>query len=123
MNYFSPSPSKRFRTVFDSGAGIHGVQRTKTNDHAMLRRVSDALQGFREGVQCDLCSDSDFLFEHLEYWRLVAVGELKLELCVRRSTVVLGILTLHDSARSQLIPVFFGALLAEHLESELAAPQ
>ena len=101
------------------GARLHGVQLNKVDDRMVLRHVSDAQQSFLEGVQRDLRSDSVFLIEDLECRRVVAVRQVKLELRVGRSEVVLGVLELDYRAHERLILVFVGVLLAEQLQSEL----
>ena len=91
--------------------------------HAMLRRVSDVLQGFRARVQQDLRPESVLLLEYSEDRRVVVVRKLQLELRVGRMDVVLGILELCYRAHYRLLLVFLGIRLAIHLMSELAAFQ
>ncbi|MFM7979360.1 MAG: hypothetical protein ACKPKO_08605, partial [Candidatus Fonsibacter sp.] len=55
----------------------------------MLRHAPDVLQGFLEGVQCDLRSYSFLLIEHLKCRSVVVVRRLQFEFCVGRAEVAL----------------------------------
>ncbi|MFM7982814.1 MAG: hypothetical protein ACKPKO_26170, partial [Candidatus Fonsibacter sp.] len=85
---------------------------TAIDNHAMLRHVSDVLQGFRARVQHNLRYDSVLLLKHIEYGRFVVVGKIELEFGVGRWEIVLGILELQYSAHYRLIFVLIGVLLA-----------